>query len=289
MIYALISDIHGNAHALRLVQEDAIAHGAETFIYTGDLCISAPWPNEVIRLIEDTPQQKRMIRGNEEHYLRLPTGDSGQMEISRWCAGELKEENLRWLDTIPEQLGFEIEDVHVRIAHSSEAFIGDAEQKYFSSRMMPERYPDGPVSRQALLEDIRSTLGKDDGLKNRLAGMQRGVYVFGHTHTQWHAEIDGRLLINPGSCGLPLDCCAEFGAPYTLLTLENGKATVEERRVPYDVEKLICDVKKTSQYREAHVWSELIFEEWRSGREKVYYFLQHNHIFLKAFHNLFLL
>lgn len=82
------------------------------------------------------------------------------------------------------------------------------------------------------------------------------------------------MFINPGSCGLPLDC-VEFGAPYTLLTVENGEASIEEHRVKYDVYKLIEQAKATTQYAEVRVWSEVIFKEWLTGREKVGFFLQY--------------
>ena len=44
---------------------------------------------------------------------------------------------------------------------------------------------------------------------------------------------------------------------------------MEERRIPYDVEALITQVKATEQYAEARIWSETIFAEWRTRREKV--------------------
>lgn len=100
------------------------------------------------------------------------------------------------------------------------------------------------------------------------------MYIFGHTHCQWHARFGDHLFINPGSCGVPLDC-GDFGAPYTLLTVENGQCTVEERRIWYDVENLISQVRQSEQYKAARVWSEVIFHEWRACRERVIYFLYH--------------
>lgn len=52
------------------------------------------------------------------------------------------------------------------------------------------------------------------------------VVIFGHTHKYFQEEIDGRLWLNPGSCGRP-----RFGGEATMavMTVENGK---------YDVEKI---------------------------------------------------
>ena len=56
-----------------------------------------------------------------------------------------------------------------------------------------------------------------------LNGVQ--VVVFGHSHQFTVEEIDGRLWLNPGSCGRP-----RFGAPLTMavLTIEDG---VENRSI----------------------------------------------------------
>ena len=104
--------------------------------------------------------------------------------------------------------------------------------------------------------------------------LPEGIYIFGHTHIQWNMQVGKHLFINPGSCGLPLDC-TEFGAPYTLLTVENGIASVEERRVKYDVYSLIEKAKATEQYEKVPIWSEVIFKEWMTGYEKLFFFLKY--------------
>jgi hypothetical protein len=56
--------------------------------------------------------------------------------------------------------------------------------------------------------------------------------------------------------------------------IENGRCTVEERRVPWDAEATIAQVIKSDQYRCARVWSELVIAAWRTCREKVASFLR---------------
>ena len=65
MKYAIISDVHGNAPALRLALDDARMQGAEGFLFAGDYCISAPWPNEVVEMIRSLPGA-HVIRGNND-------------------------------------------------------------------------------------------------------------------------------------------------------------------------------------------------------------------------------
>lgn len=55
-------------------------------------------------------------------------------------------------------------------------------------------------------------------------GETRAV-IFGHSHKYFCGEIDGRLWLNPGSCGY-----SRFGSEVTMavMTVENGKWSVEK-------------------------------------------------------------
>ena len=272
MKYAVISDIHGNAPALRLVLEDAAARGAEAFLLAGDYCINAPWAREVVQIIRSLPNA-HILRGNDEAHLDVEPGDDGQFEASRWCMSTLSSEDKAWLDALPEELTLVCEGITIRMAHSSQAFVGKCLHEKFRTSVLPAFYPDGPADREALLADFRS-LWKKDVFRGYIEALTPGVYVFGHNHIQAWGAFDGRILINPGSCGMPLDCTA-FGAAYTLLTIADGRVFVEERRIPYDLELLITKAKATGQYKAARVWSEIVFSQWRTVREKVYQFLHH--------------
>ena len=58
------------------------------------------------------------------------------------------------------------------------------------------------------------------------------VVVFGHSHKYFEREIDGRLWLNPGSCGR-----SRFGGEVTMavMTIENGKYIVEKIIIPTEV------------------------------------------------------
>ena len=273
MKYAVISDIYGNVHALRLALADAQACGADSYLFAGDYCIGAPWHNEVIELIRSLPNC-RAIRGNNDDMSSFPEDESGQYSIARWCRATVTDENRWWLDALPAALTFTCDGCTLHMTHSSEAFVGKALHNHFRSSALTRRFPDGPISRTSLLDTFRHTLHEDTDFMMRISALDQGVYLFGHNHIQCHGDFDGRLLVNPGSCGNPLDC-GEFCAPYTLLTIEDGQCAVEERRIPYNAELLISQVKATSQYPSARVWSELLFSAWRTCREKSGSFIRH--------------
>lgn len=273
MKYAIISDIHGNNVALQHVLKDAKENGAERYIFVGDYCVSAPWPKEVVETLQgmDTAY---LVKGNEEQYLYTPESDDGQFEISRWCKHQLSAEQIEWLNHLPEQLSISDGKLNIYVAHASEKFIGPIEFDNFGPYRLSMKYPKETVLHQDLLGRISDILDSNKEFEDILNVIPKGIYIFGHSHIQWHKQTDNHLFINPGSCGMPLDC-AEFGAPYTLVTIENGMATVEERRVKYDVYELINSVKATDQYKEAYVWSEIIFREWIHSRERLCHFLQY--------------
>ena len=82
------------------------------------------------------------------------------------------------------------------------------------------------------------------------------------------------IVINPGSCGLPLDCIRD-GLPYPILDLpEGGGAAVEERRGDFRKEEYISFLLQSEQFVQANVWSQIIIEELRTGREHMFYFLE---------------
>ena len=58
------------------------------------------------------------------------------------------------------------------------------------------------------------------------------VVVFGHSHKYFEREIDGRLWLNPGSCGR-----SRFGGEVTMavMTIENGKYILEKIIIPTEV------------------------------------------------------
>ena len=123
MKYAIISDIHGNMPALRLVLDDAKAQGAEGFILGGDYTIRAPWFNEAICTLRSLPNSYA-VRGNEEVYLHMQPGDDAQFAICYWVNRVIEPENLAWLDNLPERLDLVLNGAPVHIAHQPDVFLG---------------------------------------------------------------------------------------------------------------------------------------------------------------------
>ena len=282
MKYGVISDVHGNLPALKAVLEDAQKQGISRCLFAGDYCMSGPWPDECIDVIRAIPE-KHVIRGNEERYLENLVGSDqslwtdGQMQISYWVYRNVSKENLDYILKLPHREDFECNGVKIHMSHHSTDFIGQYPFATWNSPEVARRTDRKDRTAEEILADIAREKDNDKTFQEAVAALEEGVYVFGHSHIQWsYASKDKKtFLINPGSCGLPLDGLKD-SVPYTVLEIsDDGAVTIEEKRVPFDKAAYIEKVKETSQYREANVWSRVIFRELSEATEQLHFFLAH--------------
>ena len=279
MRYAVISDIHGNLPALEAVLEDAARQGADRCLFAGDYAISGPWPDGCLDRIRAIPE-KTVIRGNEEKYLENLVGKDpslwtdGQMQISYWSYRNLRGDNLDYLLSLPYTAEFEDAGVTVRMAHSSVDFLGTYPFWTWNSVTVAERNGREDADPAKILSEMAAERDRDPAFREAVSKLEKGVYIFGHSHIQWTWQEQGVVLINPGSCGIPLDALTG-SVPYTLLEIaEDGRVTVEERRIPFDMAAYIRAVRQSAQFREANVWCKVIERELFTAREHMHYFLK---------------
>ena len=281
MKFAVISDIHGNLPALDAVIEDAEKSGVDSYIFAGDYCISNPYPDECISRIRAIAN-KYVVRGNEEKYLEKLEGKDpatwtdGQMQVTYWAYRNISADNLQYLLSQPAQIQLTYQNRVLYLTHASSDYIGDSEYRNWCTAQVARRYGDSFISRDTLREDIYNDFSQDNQFQGMLRTLPEGIYIFGHTHVQWsYRTEDGRhIFINPGSCGLPLDCIRE-GVPYTILELSgSGEADVEERRVPFDMEAYVQSFQESDQFKKANVWSRVNVKELLQRREQMNFFLQ---------------
>ena len=121
-----------------------------------------------------------------------------------------------------------------------------------------------PLSHSEYLTLAREALlSRADALAD-LEALPEGIYLFGHNHLQFHMEYDGRLFINPGSCGEALDW--DPTAAYTILDLTPGSRSVIERRVPYDLKAVSDGLRDSGFAAYTPVWSDVMERELMTGK-----------------------
>ncbi len=273
MRYAAISDIHGNFHALKAVIDDAKKHEADKFLFLGDYIGDFPYPNEVVELIEGL-SSKEIIAGNKEEYLcnisKIPPESRTDRQFAPmyWNYDELTGENLSFLMNLPKRI--DLEEIHM--SHSSRDFFALPESGIMRSSVFFEKMTKHEFSHTDYLEMMKAYLSYEDEIMAAIKVLPKGIYVFGHSHLQWHAELDGRILVNPGSCGAPLDF--DTAAPYTIIDVDNDGVKIEERRVEYDLNSAKESLLQSSLYSVAEVWGDIMISHLMTAKEKVNFFLE---------------
>lgn len=277
MKYAIFSDIHGNIHALKAALSDAEAQGTDKYIFLGDYTNGFPWGDEVTKKIREM-ESATVISGNGEGYLidlhEKPQGEwlCEQFKPIYWAYRSLSNENMEFLLNLPETADICDSNDEIHLVHSSNIFYRSQKIEPFR----PERLRimmQAPFSRQEYLEVARNAIiSRSDALAD-IHELPKGIYLFGHNHLQFHMECDGRLFINPGSCGEALDW--DTTAAYTLLERGDERWIVTERRVEYDL-KAVVEGLHTSGYAEyAPMWSEVMKVELLTGRDYFTPFVLH--------------
>jgi predicted phosphodiesterase len=232
MRLAVLADVHGNLPALEAVLADARQHGADDFIVAGDF-VDRPQPLETLQLLRDLGGW--VIRGNREDYLlAYHTGEapdtwreSERWFGLRWIYRRLDPEALEFIASLPEERVVDIgEAPPIRIVHASPT--GPSELP------LPDHDPAAlDLYRKAGLFAVSYT---PIALEFALAHCREPVLVCGHSHIPWKYEQEGRMVLNPGSVGAPLN--GDPRAQYALLTSHSGYWQAEHRAVSYNLDRI---------------------------------------------------
>jgi predicted phosphodiesterase len=219
---AVLADIHGNVLALEAVLADMADQGIRDYVNLGDMFHGPLYPGPTADLLASHPPLAAVM-GNQDRSL-LEEG----RPMDATTAGVLSEVEvmqLAWLTTLA--LTTTILDNQVFCCHGR------------------------PESDTAyLLEDVssgRPELRPEGSVAADLATVEARVVVCGHSHLPSNVTVEGRLVINPGSVGLPAYAgeaadgvpahAMSTGSPharYAVISCENGVWSAEHRMVVYD-------------------------------------------------------
>jgi len=122
-----------------------------------------------------------------------------------------------------------------------------------------------PFTHADYLAFAREALLSCPEARGEILALPEGAYLFGHNHLQFHIEYQGRLLINPGSCGAALDF--DPSAAYTLLEYTGDDWLVTERRAAYDTEYVADKIRGSEFAIESPVWAGVIERMATTGKD----------------------
>ncbi|MFJ7154216.1 metallophosphoesterase family protein [Streptomyces sp. NPDC101118] len=177
---AVLSDVHGVLPALEAVLDEPDVRAADRIVLTGDIA-AGPQPAEVLDLLTGLGDRALWIAGNADRELveyRRGQRDAIPDPIAPWAAEQLREDHLDLLAALPLSLTLPLDGLgEVLFCHATPR--DDEETVLVDSR--PDRW------------------------QEVLAGVDPAVrtVVLGHTHMPFVRLAHGRLVVNPGSVGMP--------------------------------------------------------------------------------------
>jgi predicted phosphodiesterase len=224
---AVLSDIHGVLPALLAVLAEPEVAAAEHIVLTGDIA-AGPQPRQVLDVLRGLGDRAVWLRGNADRelveYRRGPrAGEPLPDPIAPWAARQLRDDDLDLLEGLP--LDVVLDDVlfcHATPRDDEEIVLVDS-----------------PLDRWA---EVFS--GLDPAVR---------AVVCGHTHMPYVRLAHGRLVVNPGSVGMPY---GRPGAHWALLGPGGSRGAVQLRVTEYDAAAAVSEVVADSTYPEVADWAD---------------------------------
>lgn len=207
MKIAVLSDIHANIAALKVVINDLERNKCQHIFVLGDLVGYYYWPSEVVKYFINKPNCS-IIRGNHEDLLMRTLNDKEYAEkcYQKYgsgfirCAESLSVEQINWLAELPASKDVDIDGLKIGLFHGSDKSTNE----YLYPDLSPRRI---------------ETLANDYD------------FIFnGHTHYPVVFTSNKTVIANPGSVGQPRDIGSL--ASYAILNTENRALTYH--RVPFN-------------------------------------------------------
>ncbi|GAA2755956.1 metallophosphoesterase family protein [Actinopolymorpha rutila] len=222
---AVLSDIHGVLPALEAVLAEPDVAAADRIVLTGDLA-AGPQPVETLDTLAALGDRAVWVRGNADREL-VEYAATGTMAtddpVALWAAGQLRKDQLTLLAQLPTSVVLEIDCLGPTVfCHATPR--DDEEVVVVDSRL--------------------------DRWSEVLAGLDPAVrtVVCGHTHMPYARLAHRRLVVNPGSVGMPY---GGAGAHWALL----GPG-VSLRVTGFDVDAACERVASESGFPDAAEWAD---------------------------------
>lgn len=234
---AVLSDIHGVLPVLDAVLAEQEVTEADLVVVTGDHA-SGPQPTEVLDRLALLGDRAILVRGNADRELvAVARGHAIDIpdEITPWAAQQLSPEHVAMLERLPHPVAMDIDGFgQVVFCHGTPR--DDEEVVLVDTR----------------LERWAEVLG---GLSPQVT-----TVVCGHTHMPFVRLVDRRMVVNPGSIGMPY---GRPGGHWALL--RDGQVAL--RRTEVDVDSVIAEVVASSGYENCQEWADYFIRSTASDAE----------------------
>jgi len=204
----LVSDIHANWPALSAIDEPH-----DVCVCLGDLVDYGPDPSPCVRWAMN--HAKYAVRGNHDHGVAQriePYGETGYRYLTRatrptmWEA--LAPDERTWLERLPVTLRITLGGVRFLLLHAT---------------------PRDPLDEYLLRDEA--------AWARQLERVDADIVCVGHSHMQFQLPIGDKIVVNPGSLGLPRD--GDTRAAFAVI--DHGR--IELKRVEYPIEETLARIE----------------------------------------------
>ncbi len=218
MKIAILSDIHGNSIALKVVLKEIHGMHIEHIFVLGDFVGYYYHPDEVLEALSHF--KKTFVRGNHEDMLK---GVRNDPEMAR----KIEEKYGHGISIALKSLSSKEIDMLTNLPETATVELGG--KRFFLCHGSPWKndeyiYPDAPT---ATLE--------------KCTKMDADFVLMGHTHHPFIHRGSGATLVNPGSVGQARD----HGGQASWAVIDTASGDVVFKRSPFDIVPLIEETKKT--------------------------------------------
>ncbi len=214
---AVLSDIHGNLHALEAVAGEIRRLRPDAVLIAGDLVLNGPNPGgciDALRVLES--EGALIVSGNTDiavgdfdYGSAYPQYQDGIPETVRaaaeWAHDELNDDQLDWLRRLPAERRMRAaDDTLVLVVHASPGSQTRGFDQALDANVIFER---------AAMTDAR-------------------VICVGHTHVPEVRDLGFKVIVNGGSAGYVFD--GDPTASWAMLDIHEGNVTAEIKRTTFD-------------------------------------------------------
>ena len=225
MRYLILSDMHSNWEAFRVVLRKARRKGFGAYLVLGDLVGYGAAPNQVVEAVRDLPRKVYTVRGNHDKVVAsIDSGESfndAALQAARWTGDRLSETNFRFVRELPE--GPRPVSDGLAICHGSpldeDAYVFSDFDAYSIFSATSTRLTFFGHTHVPSLFCLKS-----GGIEVRLLRGETG---------RIELDPEARYLINPGSIGQPRD--RDPRAAY--MTYDSDRDVVRWYRLRYPIRK----------------------------------------------------
>lgn len=234
---AVLSDIHGVLPVLDAVLAQPDVASADLIVVTGDHA-AGPQPTAVLDRLLGLGERAVLVRGNADRELvTVARGGTSEVDIDAWAAAQLTLEHVELLAGLPHPVTLDVAGFgRVVFCHGTPR--DDDEVVLVDSRL--ERWAE-------VFTDV------DDDIT---------TVVCGHTHMPFTRLVDRRLVINPGSIGMP------YGKPGGHWAMLRG-GSVTLHCVPIDAEAMCAQIARESSYPDRVAWADYFVRSRASDAEAI--------------------